>query len=321
MIEDFIINLIKDFYIETSQVPTISVFANKYNLHSSSIIRQFGSWNSLLNKAGLKPNKATKRTDEQLLLWIKSHPNAKYSDIPSGIRSSLEDRFGSLTNARNKAGLSITDWRTLTKKKNKYNTNGGRPIEYNKDYIIDGLRKLAISLGRPPRMKDINKNVCGFPISAILSRFGTFNNALQIAQLPPVYSYHEFNKLENELEKLLVNIKIAINDIPTFYDVEMNGYKPKFIYKDRWEDVILTRNDIYSSISSLLKYKTQCENLIVYYLVDDSLYENENIKMICVMDFIKKLNNKILVDKINELRLKYDEINRKYIGQPILEIK
>lgn len=316
MTENRIIELIKDFYMEMGISPTIAAFSVKYSFHASSLIRQFGSWNKLLKKAGLKINRVDKRSDEQLILWIKTHPNAKYLEIPSGIRSSIEKRFGSIANARTKAGLSITDWRSLTKRKYKNNPNSGRPIEYSEELIIGGLRSLALVLGRPPRMKDIKKSTCGFPVSAILSRFHSFNEALKIAELPPVYSYHEFNKLENELEKLLVNIKINTNDIPVFYNMEINGCKPKFIYNDRWEEVKLTRNDIYMSISELLKYKDKCNNLVVYYLVDDSLYENENIKMICVMDYLKELKEQILIDKINELRLKYDEVNRKYVGQP-----
>jgi len=278
--EENLIQLIKDFYNEHKKVPTISAFALTNKLYPSSIIRQFGSWNILLSKAGLKQNKISKRTDNQLLLWLKTHPNAKYTDIPAGIRCAIENRFNSITEARKLAGLTIVDWRTSSKKNNRKNPNAGRPIEYSEQTIIDGLRNLATSLGRPPRMKDIKKNTCGFPITAVLSRFKTFNNALQIAQLPPVYSYHEFNKLENELEKLMINIKISLNDIPKFYSLELDGFKPKFIYDNRWEEIKLTRNDISSSIITLLKYKEKCKNLIVYYLVDDSLYENDNIQMV-----------------------------------------
>jgi len=315
---DQIISLIKDFQIENNKPPTIAAFSIKHSLHPSSIIRQFGSWNSLLSKAGLKLNKANKRNEDELLVWLKSHPNMKYSDMPTGIRGALEERFGSIINARSKANILVTDWRARTKHKaTKNSKNAGRPLEYTKEQIITGLRLLALELGRPPRMKDIKKSITGFPLSAVFSRFKTFNEALQQAELPPVYSYQEFSKLEIELEKIMMNIKILTNDIPIYYSIEIDGYKPKFVYENKWEEIKLTRNDIFSSISSLLKYKEVGRKLIVYYLVDDSLYENENIKMFCVMDYIKILNNKIITDKIIALRLKYDEISRKYIGQPL----
>ena len=315
--QEDIIFFIKEYYAENNIVPTIASFCKKYDLHASSLVRNFGSWNSLLAKSGLKPNKINKRTNEQLLLWLKSHPSATYINIPNGIRHSLNIRFGSISNARKNAGLQITDWRSFVKKKAYKNKNAGRPIEYSKDMIITGLRDLAIKIGKPPRMKDIKRKSCGFPLSAIFSRFKTFNEALQQAQLPPAYSYHEFNKLENELEILMMNIKIEINDIPKLYNIEINNYNPKFVYDDRWEDIKLTRNDAASSVNNILSYKDKCNNIIVYYLVDDSLYENENFKMICVMDYINIIKNEILINKIKSLRIKYDEVNRKYIGQPI----
>lgn len=309
-----LIELIKEYFNSNNHAPTIAAFSKMHNIHASSIIKAFGSWNNLLKKAGLKPNKSNKRSDDQLILWLKTHPNAKYADIPFGIRSALEERFGSITNARNKAGVPIIDWRALSQKR-KRNPNAGRPIEYSEEAIIIGLHNLATKLGRPPRMKDVNKKSCGFPKSAILSRFSTFNNALSKANLPPVYSYHELNKLENELEKLMVNIKIAINDVPKAYCMQIDNYKPKFVYENRWEEIKLTRNDICSSIIPLLKWKEKCNDLIVYYLVDDSLYENDNIKMMCIMDFVNILNDKMLIERIYELRLRYDEINRKYLWE------
>jgi len=313
MNENELVQMIKNFYVENNKVPTIAEFSNQHAFYASSIIRKFGSWNDLLSRAGLKINKPSKRTEEELLNWLKIHASYKYSQIPSGIRTAIENRFGSLSAARKQANLSIVDYRSSNKKR-KPNPNAGRPVEYSREMIISGLRSLAAKLGRPPRMKDVSKDNCGFPMSAVLSRFQKFNLALRASELPPVFSYHEFNRLKGELEKLMMNLKLSINDIPRYYDLEINGIKPLFIYDDRIEEVKLTRNEICSSINAILRYKEAGKKIVVFYLVDDSLYENDEIEIVGLMDLMEKLDDKIVANRIKELRLKYDEINRKYIA-------
>ena len=236
MKEKDIINLLKDYAVKHNKVPTAVAFSKEYDLFASIIIRRFGSWNSLIEKAGLKPNKSTKRSKEQLLLWLKIHPNAKYSEIPYGIRGALEELFGSISNAREAAGLAIIDWRGLSKTKKAYSENTGRPLEYTKEIIIKGLQNLANKLNRPPRMKEINKKSCGFTVNVLLSRFDSFNNALKEAGLPLMYSHNEQEKILKTLETLMVNIKISLNDIPKYYNLD----KASFIYNDRLEFVKLT---------------------------------------------------------------------------------
>lgn len=306
-----ITKLIKDFANASGKTPTISEFSELHNLHAATIIRKFGSWNNLLLKSGLKPNKSAKRSEKQLLMWLKSHPNAKYSEIPYGIRSGLIDKFGSIGKSRLAAGLSITDWRSYSKRGNrKKSSNAGRPIEYTKEAIVLGLQHLAKKLGRPPKMKEITKESCGFPFTAIISRFNSFNEALKAAYLPPSYSYQEYNKLNKDLNTIMLNIKINIGDIPSFYQIEVDGIKPTFIYEDRYEEVYLTRSEIANDVSKLLKNN---KNTIIWYLVDDSLYENSNFEIKNIMDLSDKLSER-LKDLLMELRLRYDEINRKYIA-------
>jgi len=305
-----ITQLIEKFAKEKGKTPTISEFAEANNLHAAAIIRKFGSWNDLIVKAGLKPNKSAKRSKEQLLMWLKSHPNARYSEIPYGIRSGLIDKFGSIGKARIAAGLSVTDWRSFAKRgARKKSENSGRPIEYTKETIILGLQNLAKKLGRPPKMKEITKENCGFPFTAIISRFKSFNEALKAAHLPPSYSYQEYNKLNKDLHTVMINIKINMMDLPLYYNIEVGGMKPTFIYEDRYEEVYLTRSNIYDNANKILKNN---KRTIVWYLVDDSLYDNEKfeIRNIMELDGINERLKELLVT----LRLRYDEINRKYIA-------
>ena len=312
-----IVLLIKKLSKEIGCTPTVHVFAKKHGLHASSVVRKFGSWNDLLSCAGLSLNKSHKRTDKELLAWLKTHPDARYYEIPFGIRNRLEEKYDTITEARKAAGLLITDWRTATKRRN-YNKpiNAGRPVEFTEEVIIKGLRDVAVKLGRPPRIKDITKKKCGFTPSAIFARFGSLNCALQSASLPLIYSHQEQSKLFHELEILMMNIKIALNDIPTSYNTEIeNGTKPIFTYENRCEELYLKRSEINLS-ANINTY----DKVTVWFLVDDSLNEIEGVETVCVMDLMKNLKNNALADKILSLRKQYDDISRKYIGQP-LELK
>lgn len=304
-------SLIKVFAKNNGKSPTISEFADIHNLQPATIIKTFGPWNNLLLRAGLKPNKSSKRTEEDLISWLKIHPNARYSEIPNGIRSAIINKFGSIGKARTYADLAITDWRLHSRKpQRRKKSNAGRPIEYTKELIITGLQNLAKKLGKPPKPKDITKKTCGFPFTAIISRFGSFNEALKESYLPPSYSYQEYNKLNKELHTIMINIKINTNDVPLFYNIEDDGNLHTFIYKDRYEEIFLTRSNIIDKKDEILKY---LKPTIVWYLVDDSLYENDNFEIKNILDLKDDLSDK-LKSLLLKLRLRYDEINRTYIA-------
>ena len=317
--ESELIQAISDYASEINKTPTIENFAKKYNLFASSIIRSFGSWNILLKKAGLKINKSNKRTDQQLLLWLKSHPEARYAEIPYGIRNKLEQVYGTISDARVAAGLRIIDWRSATKRRKYIKNNAGRPIEYTEERIIKALQDLTIKLGKPPRAKDITKENCGFTISVVIARFGSFNNALNAASIPLNCTHQEISRLLREFEILMMNIKIATNDIPKYFKLEVDGYSGTFIYENRIEDVYLTRSDIFLSINAQ-KYKDKKEKYIVHYLIDDTLSETSDALLICAMDLFGELeiSNKILAEKLLNIRKNYDDVKRLYIGQPII---
>jgi len=318
---DEIILLIKAHAKEISRTPTIQAFADKHGFFASSIVRKFGSWNDLLKSAELSLNKANRRTDKELITWLKSHPDARYYEIPFGIRNRLEEKYGTISQARKSAGLLVTDWRSSTKRRNYCKPiNAGRPIEFTESVIVSGLQNLAVELGRPPRIKDITKKRCGFTPSAIFARFGSLNAALQSASLPLIYSHHEQNKLFKELEVLMMNIKIALQDMPLSYNTKIaNGTRPIFMYDNRCEELILKRSEIHSNIDNIKK-NLKNYKIKVWFLIDDSLNDIKDIETICIMSLINILKNKnsTLADKILSLRKQYDDISRKYIGQPLV---
>lgn len=301
MEEKNVIDYILSYYDSHNKLPSFKCFCDDNEIKKDNLPSWF-CWDSLVYKTGLK-SKSSRRDDNELLLWVKTHPKTKYNDIPNGIRRALELRFGSVTEARKLAGLNVSDFRKVIKRKKTV----GRPLEFTQEIIINGLQDLAAKLGKPPKMKDISKKSCGFPLSAVICRFGSFNNALQAADLPPIFSHNEFKKLEDDFNVLLLNHKLS-NDPPVYY--KYNGERfVNFLYKDRCEFVKLTRSDIQKSINSYNKGD------IIYYLVDDSLFETTDITLINVMDSIDLIQNSYIKSKLLDLRNRFDEINRKYIIQ------
>lgn len=317
MEEKEIISLITNYAEQNHKTPTIISFSKDYNFHPSSIIRKFGSWNVLLRKANLKTNISDKKSDEQILYWLKIHPNARYNEIPPTIRNRLQNKYNSISEARKAAGLLITDWRKSTKRRKNSKTSNGRPIEFTEDFIIENLRNFAIKLGRPPKLKEINKKSCGIPISAIFARFGNLNCALQKAALPTIYSPQEYNRLLKQFEILIMNVKLELNDLPISYNIEVNGLKPTFIYSNKCEKVLLNRSDIIVNLDLLNSYKEKFKNVSVCFLVDDSLNDIQNIESYCILNVVDKLSQTLL-NKIFQLRKSYDDLSRKYVGQPII---
>ncbi len=262
--------------------------------------------------------KSKKRSNEELLLWLKVHKNHRYCEIPSGIRFAIETNFGSLKKARELAGILITDYRKCPRKSKKNNKNAGRPEVLTKDFIIEKIIELAAKLGSPPRMKEINEKSCGFSAKTVSAKFGSYNEALLQCGLFPSFSSHEFSKLRRDVITALINIKIQTNNVPKYINIkhkEDMEYIPAFYYNDKWEDVKLTRSEIEKNIASLTKIKQKCNNYIIYYLVDDSLFDivNGDIKIINIMDIISEIDDKNIIAYIKGLRDRYDEISRKYV--------
>lgn len=258
-------------------------------------------------RAGLPLNKSEKRTDEQLIGWLKAHPEKRYHEIPSGIRNKLEEKYGSIASARKAAGLVVTDWRSSTKRRRYAKpANAGRPVEYTKEIILEGLISLAVKLGRPPRIKDIGRKECGFTPSSVFARFGTLNAALQAASLPIMYSHSEYAKIIRKLETIMMNIKMHLGDIPLSFNMGQGDPKPLFSYPDHEEFLELKRSSIAGR-----KYPG---NAVVWFLVDDSI---DNVPAKCLLDLEDSIPEK-LFSGLMELRKQFDEISMKYVGQPLL---
>jgi len=304
--EEEIIDFIKSFFKENNKTPTIKDFTNKYKI-SSSYVYKFDSWTNLIKKCGLKPNKLTNLTDKLCLNWLKTHPLAKYNEIPVGIRKKLEKKYKTISNAKKSAGLLIIDWRKSKKRNINKDSKSGRPIEFTEEKIIQNLIELTIKLSRPPKTRDICKKNCEFTIGTVVGKFGSLNNALQKASLPIMYSHQIITNLTREFETIMVNIKFYNKDIPIEYN--SNKLNPTFVYNDKCEIIKLKRSDIFLDINNIIKHKQNFKEVNVWFLIDDSLNEDENINIYCIMDFLHTIKNENIINKIKHLRQQYDDIS------------
>ena len=135
----------------------------------SHVLRQFGSWNAALRAAGLDRPRPRAWSDQEIVealrSWAQEHglvplstewDAAPHADV-------IAKRFGSWNAALNAAGLQSRFIR-------RYWTD---------DQILDGLRRLAVDLGRAPHASDRVGSRGRYPSPALaIRRFGSWNQAL-----------------------------------------------------------------------------------------------------------------------------------------------
>jgi hypothetical protein len=159
-------------------------------------INEFGSINKALQAAGLikikkavspKDIRLRKKTksysDEELLEQLRSLA-VEIGKLPSHIdvreaskagkcasASTFQQRFGSVANARDEAGLG-----------------NSRPTIYNTEILLSQLKSLADKLGRTPSISDMEKSCEEGLIASLptfINHFGSYKAACKAAKLPP----------------------------------------------------------------------------------------------------------------------------------------
>jgi hypothetical protein len=143
------------------------------------VIRAFGSWNQALQAAGYDRPRPPAYTDQQMLDalrdWARRNgrpPTSGEWDGQPG-RDAIAVRFGGWLAALAAAGLAPK--RALL-----------RWSDWTDEDILDGLRRLAAALGRPPRSADRVGRLGEYPSSSLVAaRFGAWSAGLQAAGLQP----------------------------------------------------------------------------------------------------------------------------------------
>ena len=165
------------------RAPTVSEVENCNSLPCySTLRRRFGSWGNMLALIGLKSNHAIRYfTDDEILdglrrlkISLGRAPTKKEVNecpwLPGA--GTISDRFGTFNNSLIQAKITP-------------HIKRGKNIKMPEKEMLEGLRKLADELGRTPTEREVR--ACPWLPSAntYISRFGSFNNAIEEAGLRP----------------------------------------------------------------------------------------------------------------------------------------
>jgi hypothetical protein len=159
------------------QAPYLSAvaFSEHAKVSRNTIRRRFGNWEEALRKAGLshRVSPATKDlTDDEILESLRrladelgrSELTFRLVNERLGIGfDRLKKSWGSSGAAFRAAGLSVS-------------TGGQR---YTDEECFENLLKVWTTLGRPPKIKEMNSTPSIVGGKAYIRRFGTWNRALQ----------------------------------------------------------------------------------------------------------------------------------------------
>ena len=137
---------------------------------------RFGSWNAALGKAGLTPRRRARYTSDDLVEYLKKAAkklgrSPKMKDIREmeGFPhpAVISRAFGSWRQAVLAAGLEPIEWR------------------YSDDELVSALKQLAGELGRTPLSTELTSRKDMPDRHVYLTRFGSWEAALELAGLSP----------------------------------------------------------------------------------------------------------------------------------------
>ncbi len=161
MSDDYYMKVLKDYANKLARTPKQTEVP-----HVSAIKIRFGSWHNALKKAGLKPLKEDNRSDEYYLSLLREYSQKlgrtpKIKEVKNG--AAISARFGSWNKALKLAGLEPL--------KNE---------DKSKKDICAVLNDYAKKLEKTPNWHEVPHG------AAIIAQFGSWNKALEYANLAPL---------------------------------------------------------------------------------------------------------------------------------------
>lgn len=172
--EEFISDIIHVARQKGMHTLTVDQYASQGKYHPSTLIRRFGSWKKVLEKAGLETKGHNFRcniTDEEVVSDVK--------------RIALLLEKGSIS-AKEYRAYGKYSSSTLIKKYRGWNTvlsmAGMKPIEnrnFTVEEMLEEIERVWTSLGRQPTSTDIKNGVSKYSLQSYARRFGGWRGALQ----------------------------------------------------------------------------------------------------------------------------------------------
>ncbi len=174
--EELLSDLIRVSSIVGDKYLSYSLYKTSGKYSEKTFTARFGSWPSVLEKAGLRDTKRShemKRIlDEDMLgdickvakqLSSTTVTSREYSKMGNYALPTVVERFGNWAKALERAGLSKTSY---------------IPRIDDVDLFIE-IERIWISLGKQPTTTEMKKGISKYSLDTFMRRFGGWRNALQ----------------------------------------------------------------------------------------------------------------------------------------------
>jgi len=294
--DEYLIQVLKDFYKKNGRTPVYKDFDNKIPC-GRTFSDRFGSWKIALDKAGLLEIKSSKRqpkvySDEELLDALKNYCE-EYGEL-SSISISIKNNFHSFATYRQRFGsmenaLDLIGMKHLWGDRNKF------VKKWTKEEIVDIIIKFCITNNRIPKNTDFAKDTSGNTpsIQAILNHWDSWNSVLvDIKNFLPSFSSQvddyfykfpiddHFNKLSDEyMYNKFMQLYSELGRMPSIKEIDDCDYMPSYVAYIRTfgslKDFLIKYG-----LCDLITKRMHGHNYTKEYLLDKIIrYRNENNKI------------------------------------------
>lgn len=223
--DDELLNGIEEMAEQLGKRPTIPEMEEYGDYSPWVYFSRFDSWKSACEEAGFEYEHAQRISREELLdelsrLAEEIDATPTREDMTSEGRFSPRPyirEFGSWNNALREVGFEPT-----------------HRINISDEELLEGIKKLAEELGRPPTSPEM-ESMGRFSMIVYPRRFGSWNKALEMAG----YEIHLPRKAHDKSnEELLEEIRRLRDDLdrrPTITDMDERGAYSSKVYRSRFD--------------------------------------------------------------------------------------
>ena len=214
---------------ELNRPPTAEQMSRRGAYSVGTFDRRFGSWNNALKRAGLDLHNRTNIPQKELLDEI-----VRLSDVlgraPTAVDMESRGRFAHATYRS-----AFGSWNDAIKEANlAVHVRSDIP----ESELLDELISLRDDLGRAPKRREMDQEG-QFDSSTYSHRFGTWNDALRAADIPPSTM---INIPEAKLKGEIRRLADELNRPPTRDEMEQKGNFGHSVYSNRfgtWTDALI----------------------------------------------------------------------------------
>ncbi|SFR97261.1 hypothetical protein SAMN05216559_1819 [Halomicrobium zhouii] len=195
---------------DLGKTPTREEFDACSRYSAGTYYGQFKGWNEALKTVGLEPNRHC-NVDKEELIQELNRLNDTLGHAPTITDAAKEGRYGTATFER-----TFGSWNNALKAAG-FDVHNRSGIE--EEELIDELHRLKENLGKPPTVCQ-NREHGQFSLGAYQRVFGTWNNAIQAAELD---RNHRLAIPRTELLDELTRLAADLGKAPTVAEMDAHG--------------------------------------------------------------------------------------------------